>query len=107
MGRSYSDFDESEEISNDGKALDTEDNKVAEELINGLGGIKNIVDVDNCISRLRIEIKDRALINEDLIKKSKPNGIIIPDNNNVHIVYGGRVTKMRNLIDDYIFATKA
>lgn len=107
MGRSYSDFEESEEISNDDKTLGTEDNKVAEDLINGLGGVKNIVDVDNCISRLRIEIKDRALINEDLIKKSKPNGIIIPDNNNVHIVYGGRVTKMRNLVDDYIFATKA
>lgn len=107
IGRSYSDFDESEEITNDGKVLGEEENKIAEDLVNGLGGVNNIVDVDNCISRLRIEIKDRSLVNEDLIKKSKPNGIIIPDNNNVHIVYGGKVTKMRNLVDDYIFARKS
>jgi PTS system maltose and glucose-specific IIC component len=75
-------------------------------MIEGLGGLENIVEVDNCISRLRIELKDSSKVNQDLIKKSKPNGVIIPDAHNIHIVYGGRVIKMRNLLDDYIFAKK-
>lgn len=106
LGRNESDFEDSDVVVANNETLDPEKNKVAEELIKGLGGIKNIVDVDNCISRLRIEIKDKSLIDEGMIKKSKPNGIIIPDENNIHIVYGGRVTKMRNLIDDYMFAAK-
>lgn len=108
IGRGVKDFEDSdtaqEEVS--GKTLNKEENSLVEELIEGLGGVNNIVDVDNCISRLRIEIKDKNLVKEELIKKTKPNGVIIPDANNVHIVYGGRVTKMRNLVDDYMYATR-
>ncbi|MGL5053140.1 MAG: PTS transporter subunit EIIB, partial [Cetobacterium sp.] len=110
IGRNKNDFEdtESEDIEiksqNIGK---TPTDGIVEELVAGLGGMENIVEVDNCISRLRIEVKDSLLINQDLIKKSKPNGIIVPDKNNVHIVYGGKVTKMRNLLDNYIFAMKS
>lgn len=109
VGRGVNDFEDTQEVTEEKSKLhlNKEDNSLVEELINGLGGIDNIVDVDNCISRLRIEIKDKSLIKEDLIKKTKPNGIIIPDANNIHIVYGGRVIKMRNLLDDYIFALKS
>lgn len=109
IGRSESDFEEKEdETSTETKISENSspENSIAEDVVLGLGGIENIIDVDNCISRLRIEIKDKNKVNQDLIKKSKPNGIIIPDDHNVHIVYGGRVTKMRNLVDDYIFARK-
>lgn len=109
IGRGECDFEDGEEVLEEtsGTILNREENGIVEELIKGLGGINNIVDVDNCISRLRIEIKDKNLVKEELIKKSKPNGIIIPDANNIHIVYGGRVTKMRNLVDDYMFVLKS
>lgn len=103
IGRSSSDFDETEEESIAVKNLAGNDLVLAEELVKGLGGIENIVDVDNCISRLRIEIRFIDKVDKALIEKSKPNGIVIPDDHNVQIVYGGRVTKMRNLVDDYIF----
>ncbi|MGL4652184.1 PTS transporter subunit EIIC [Cetobacterium sp.] len=111
IGRNSSDFEETE---NEGDCK-VEEIKVgnptgsseAGVLIEGLGGLKNIVEVDNCISRLRIEVKDSSLVNQELIKRSKPNGVIVPDANNVHIVYGGRVTKMRNLLDDYIFGARS
>ncbi len=112
IGKSNKDFDEAEEEVETKKAEGlaskgtTENDKIAEELVEGLGGLSNIVDVDNCISRLRIELKDSSLVNEALIKKSKPNGIIIPDPKNIHIVYGGKVTKMRNILDDYIFSKR-
>lgn len=100
LGRSNSDFedeDESEEV-----VQSRTDRETAELIINGLGGIDNIVEVDNCISRLRVEIKDSSKIDQTLIKKTKPNGIIVPDSNNIHIVYGGHITKIRNVVDDYM-----
>jgi PTS system maltose and glucose-specific IIC component len=107
LGRSESDFEDSEEETGTGEALSGDDKVVARNIVEGLGGIENIADVDNCISRLRVELKDGSKVNKDLIKKTNPNGIIIPDPNTIHIVYGGRVTKIRNLVDDYIYNLKS
>lgn len=106
LGRNESDFEESEEETASTKALSGEDETAARNIVEGLGGLANIMDVDNCISRLRVEVKDGSKVNKVLIKKSNPNGIIVPDPNTIHIVYGGRVTKMRNLVDDYIYNSK-
>lgn len=100
LGRSDDDF---EDADTSNEILETRtDTQTAELIINGLGGISNIIEVDNCISRLRVELKDTSLVNESLLKKTNPNGIIIPDKNNAHIVYGGRITKIRNIVDDYL-----
>ncbi|MGV8982515.1 PTS transporter subunit EIIC [Clostridium sp.] len=110
LGRNKSDFEDaedSEEETGTGKVLDGDDKIVARNIVEGLGGLDNIADVDNCISRLRVEVKDGSKVNKDLIKKTNPNGIIIPDPNTIHIVYGGRVTKIRNLVDDYIYNLKS
>lgn len=102
IGRNETDFSDEEDVKDEVIEVD----EMAKYIVDGLGGIENIIEVDNCISRLRVEIKDNSKLNEDLIKKSKPNGIIIVDSHNVHIVYGGRVTKVRNIVDDYIFSKK-
>lgn len=106
VGRSTSDFTDSTEEETTTKELKNEDFIIAENIVLGLGGVENILEVDNCISRLRIEVKSVDLVNKDLLLKSKPSGIVFPDNHNVQIVYGGRVTKMRNLVDDYLFNKK-
>ncbi|MFT5873472.1 MAG: PTS system maltose and glucose-specific IIC component [Clostridium sp.] len=107
LGKSESDFEDAEEETGTGQVLDSDDKIAARNIVEGLGGFDNIADVDNCISRLRVEVKDGSKVNKDLIKKTNSNGIIIPNPNTVHIVYGGRVTKMRNLVDDYIFSLKS
>lgn len=92
------------ELSNKSNVINN--NIIAENIVNGLGGIDNIEDVDNCISRLRVVVKNSELINEDLIKRSEPMGIIRPTDKNIHIVYGGRVIEMRKIVDDYIYQNK-
>ena len=87
IGKSASDF---ERQKRNQKILltsqtNSQENSLGADIVAGLGGIDNIVDVDNCISRLRVEIKDKSKVNQELIKKSKPNGIIIPDDHNVHM----------------------
>lgn len=102
LGRNKSDFEE-EAATEKTTKLGTQENEVAENIINGLGGMNNIVDVDNCISRLRVEILDKSKIDETFIKRTQPNGIVYPDERSIHIVYGGRITKIRNLVDDYMY----
>lgn len=106
LGRRDSDFSEEEETSAFVSVTD-QDRTTAVNIIEGLGGLDNIVDVDNCITRLRVEVKDGNLIKEDLIKKTQPNGIVKPDANTIHVVYGGRITKIRNIVDNYIYELRA
>lgn len=102
LGRSDSDFEDDD--SSEGGIIQI--SETAKIIVEGLGGLDNIVDVDNCISRLRVEIKDGSKIDEDLIRKTNPNGIIRPDANTIHIVYGGRITSVRNQVDDYMYSCK-
>lgn len=52
------------------------------------------------------EVKEGKLVDESLLKKTQPNGIVRPDDNTVHVVYGGRVSKMRNIVDNYMYEQK-
>ena len=64
---------------------------VAETILKGLGGKENIVSVDNCVTRLRLEIKDHALVNEKLIKSAGVAGIIRPSKTSIQVIVGTQV----------------
>ena len=64
---------------------------MAEIILEGLGGKENIISIDNCVTRLRLEIKDKYKINEKLIKSSGASGIIKPGKKSIQIIIGTKV----------------
>jgi PTS system maltose and glucose-specific IIC component len=79
-------------------ANSTESNKIilskndrAQAILAALGGRENILSLDNCITRLRIVVKDMSLIDEAKIKVTGSLGIIKLDAANLQIVYGVQV----------------
>ena len=52
--------------------------EVASIILEGLGGPSNVTSIDNCITRLRLEVKDQALVDEKKIKSAGIAGIIRP-----------------------------
>lgn len=60
-------------------------------ILQALGGKDNIVQLDHCTTRLRIELKDSKIVNEDAIRATKINGIIHPGENALQIVIGPKV----------------
>ncbi len=64
---------------------------VAAKVLEGLGGKSNIVSVDNCVTRLRLEIKDYTLVNEKTIKSAGVAGVIRPSKTSVQVVVGTQV----------------
>ncbi|MBD3948575.1 PTS transporter subunit EIIC [Tuanshanicoccus lijuaniae] len=71
-------------------------------IVDALGGKENIVSVDNCYTRLRLIVKDSSLINEEILTNTtNANGVII-NNENVHVVYGLNVNKMREAVDKFL-----
>lgn len=64
---------------------------VARIIQEGLGGKANITSIDNCITRLRIEVKDMALVNDKKIKSAGVAGIIKPGKTSVQVIVGTKV----------------
>ena len=67
-------------------------------VIDGLGGKTNIESVENCFTRLRVNVKDISLIDESLINKVDNSGIV-KKGNNIQIIYGLQVQTMRKAVD--------
>lgn len=65
-----------------------------QDIIDGLGGKENIVSVNNCFSRLRVEVKSTEKIDEAKINKFKNTGII-KKGNNIQIIIGLKVQSVR------------
>lgn len=65
--------------------------KVAEIVLEGLGGKENITSLDNCITRLRMEVKDYTKVDEKKIKSAGVAGIIRPSKTSVQVIVGTKV----------------
>lgn len=74
---------------------------VGEAIIEGLGGRANIEVVDNCYTRLRVTVKDTEVINEPQLKATGAKGVI-KQGNNVQVVYGLHVKKMREAVEMFL-----
>lgn len=64
---------------------------MAEIILAGLGGKENVTSVDNCITRLRLEIKDYTMVDEKKIKSAGVSGVIRPSKTSVQVVIGPKV----------------
>ncbi|MDR0484460.1 MAG: PTS transporter subunit EIIC [Alphaproteobacteria bacterium] len=59
----------------------------AENIFKGLGGMDNVLVIDNCVSRLRLQLKDINLIDEKILKQNGSKGVN-KSGNNIQVVIG-------------------
>ena len=64
---------------------------MAQIILEGLGGKENVTSIDHCITRLRLEVKDRLLVDEAKIKSSGAAGVIRPGKTSVQVIIGPKV----------------
>ncbi len=65
--------------------------QVAKIVLEGLGGKANVKSLDNCITRLRMEINDYTKVDEKKIKSAGVAGIIRPSKTSVQVIIGTKV----------------
>jgi len=81
-------------------ALSTED-AVSVAICNGLGGKKNISDVDCCATRLRCTVYKPELVSDTMLKATGASGVV-HKGNGVQIIYGPKVTVIKSNLEDYL-----
>ncbi len=63
----------------------------AEKIYLGLGGYDNVTNIDNCATRLRVEVRDSANINEQQIKSAGVPAVNIVGKHSVQVIVGTNV----------------
>ena len=74
---------------------------VSEAITRGLGGKKNISDVDCCATRLRCTVKDASRVNDGILKATGASGVV-HKGQGVQVIYGPNVTVIKSNLEDYL-----
>ena len=85
------DDDEADDAEKSATLANNDFTAVAQTILEGLGGKENVVTIDNCITRLRLTVKDDSLVDDKKIKSAGVSGVMHPGKNNVQVVIGMQV----------------
>ena len=74
---------------------------LSEMITRGLGGKKNIADVDCCATRLRCTVHEADRVSDGILKSTGASGVI-HKGNGVQVIYGPNVTVIKSNLEDYL-----
>ncbi|MDF2547600.1 MAG: system, N-acetylglucosamine-specific subunit [Anaerosolibacter sp.] len=73
---------------------------LAREYVEKLGGPENIVEIDSCITRLRITLRDASIVKDEEMKALGASGVLRPNNKNLQVVVGTKAELIADEIKD-------
>src|SRR4051812_8409193 len=74
---------------------------LAPELVYAFGGSANITSLDACITRLRVTVADRALVNTERLKALGAAGVVMVGQS-AQAVFGTRSENLKTQMDEYL-----
>lgn len=77
------------------------EDSLSEMITRGLGGKKNIADVDCCATRLRCTVHEAGRVSDGILKSTGASGVI-HKGNGVQVIYGPNVTVIKSNLEDYL-----
>jgi len=90
---------EDEDDNSNAAAVSTSGNDLPSNILAALGGKENITHLDACITRLRVEVKDKAGVDKSRLKKLGASGVL-EVGNNVQAIFGTRSDTIKSQIQD-------
>ena len=78
------------------------DQLFALEVIAAYGGKENIKNVDACITKLRVQVKNPDVVNKDQLLKLGARGVIKPSKESVYAVFGNKADFIKNKMNELL-----
>lgn len=72
------------------------------QILEALGGADNIVSLDNCITRLRLSVKDINIVDDQKLKANKAIGVVRLNEHNLQVVIGPQVQLVKDELQQYL-----
>ena len=76
-----------------------------EAILFALGGKRNIINIDNCSSRLKLEVKNSLFVNDAALKITGALGVI-KNKENVEVIYGPATSDIKTRLEEFLKANK-
>lgn len=73
-------------------------------ILEGLGGTNNIISLDNCITRLRLSVKNSNLVNDTILQNHRAIGVVRLDETTIQVIFGPQVQLVKDELDELIKA---
>jgi PTS system N-acetylglucosamine-specific IIB component len=73
----------------------------AQQIVAGLGGVDNIVEIEPCITRLRTEVQDGRLVDESALRAAGAHGVLRAGNV-VQVIVGPEADTLASDIEDLL-----
>ncbi len=70
-------------------------------IVDGLGGVENIKDVDACATRLRVTVGDSAMVDDGILKMTGASGVI-KSGSGIQVIYGPKVSVIKSNLEEYL-----
>ncbi|MGO1975785.1 N-acetylglucosamine-specific PTS transporter subunit IIBC [Brachybacterium tyrofermentans] len=67
--------------------------------LTALGGKDNITDLENCTTRLRMEVADTTLVDDGALKQAGAAGVVRPGGQSVQVIYGTSVQFVKDAME--------
>ncbi|WP_073203198.1 N-acetylglucosamine-specific PTS transporter subunit IIBC [Gracilibacillus kekensis] len=83
--------DTEEGIVTSSTSADDDISVMAKEIYAGLGGDQNVITVDNCVTRLRLDVEDIDAVDQQRIKNTGVPGIKVVGKNSIQVIIGTQV----------------
>lgn len=77
-----------------------------EAILFALGGKRNIINIDNCSSRLKLEVKNSLFVNDAALKITGALGVI-KNKENVEVIYGPATADIKTRLEEYLKTDKS
>ena len=84
------------------EAVSPADSALLDRLMHDFGGRDNIVQVDACLTRLRVQVKSLALVDSAALQQMGAIGVVILGHE-VHAIFGTQSDRLRQLLDARFF----
>lgn len=79
---------------------------MAKQIYDALGGNENVTSLENCVTRLRVQVEDMDKVDQGKIKATGVPGVHVLDKQNIHVIVGTNVqfvadeiAKLRKTLD--------
>ena len=94
--------EDDEEDFSENTTISRDYNELGKKYIEYLGGASNLVKVDNCATRLRLEVKDATLVDDKKLKLIGARGVVRLSKTSIQIIVGTNVEFVADAMKDLI-----
>ena len=92
-------------VAGGGAGLPADFDQKSATILQGVGGVDNVTEIDCCATRLRLTLVDGSKVDEGILKSTGAGGVVLKGNA-IQVIYGPSVTIVKANFEEFVEAIR-